>query len=52
MKAFIGWIFFEYNNLRYLIKNNENNENWPNSSAFLKINKVREEKIDNQQIKL
>jgi hypothetical protein len=34
MRAFIRWIFFKNDDLSQLIRNDENNENWPNADTY------------------
>ncbi|KLL02129.1 MAG: hypothetical protein MRERC_4c088 [Mycoplasmataceae bacterium RC_NB112A] len=49
MRAFINWLFVKNEQMGFFVKNDENNENWPNASTFAGIVKEWNERINKQR---
>ena len=49
MKAHIRWIFFKNEDLGEFIRNDENNENWPDTGTYVDKSDKWWKEIDNQQ---
>ena len=49
MRSHIRWLFSDRDEISYLIKNNENNENWPNSFHFIERLNRWQKKLNEQQ---